>query len=332
MRNVKKMLMSGLAVGLVVSITVAGTLAYLKAGGDEKTTVTNTFVAAGNGRLIDENTKMFRLTEHVYDNETEKLTDVWVDEADPVKHGNVYENLAPQLILPKDPTLFLDLEPGARAYVFVLVTNNSVRQVTQGTEDTGTGTGGKNPSQIGYGSSLFNIYVDGINNTDWKSALDGADLGVLDEMLEELVNMKRSAPARMQISGLQQAKNPGSGLYYYIGDASQLDADGNPTGVVVGKDVIDINGSTILKGLKEGDTGYKPAKTWENGIVRTAETLGDADPNEEGMQLGELKFQAFACQAQGFDSPLEAFVKCFPEEAQKIFNKSSNDDLVNGKR
>lgn len=328
MRDMKKMLMSGLAVGLVVSITVAGTLAYLKAGGDEKTTVTNTFVAAGNGRLIDETTKMFRLTEHVYDNEAGTLTNVWVDDATPVKHGNEYQNLAPQMILPKDPTLFLDLEPGARAYVFVLVTNNSAVQVTNQTGDSGTVTGGTNPSQIGYGSSLYNIYVDGINNTDWKSALDGAD----DEMLEELVNLKRSAPARMQISGLQQAKNLGSGLYYYVGDASQVDAAGNSTGIVIGADGTDINGSTVLKGLQDGDIGYKSGKTWENGIVRTAETLGDADLNAEGMQLGELKFQAFACQAQGFDSPLEAFVKCFPEEAQKIFNKSSNDELVNSKR
>ena len=47
----KKLLLAALALVLVIAMTVAGTLAFLK---EESASVTNTFIAAGGGQLIDD--------------------------------------------------------------------------------------------------------------------------------------------------------------------------------------------------------------------------------------------------------------------------------------
>lgn len=45
--------------------------------------------------------------------------------------------------------------------------------------------------------------------------------------------------------------------------------------------------------------------------VTAAASLTDADAVNEGMQLGELKFEAYACQAGGFANAAAAYAACF---------------------
>lgn len=45
--------------------------------------------------------------------------------------------------------------------------------------------------------------------------------------------------------------------------------------------------------------------------VTAASTLNDIDGSTDGMQLGELRFEAYACQAGGFASPAAAYTACF---------------------
>lgn len=307
MRDVKKMLMSGLAVGLTVSITVAGTLAYLKAGEDGDVAVTNTFVAAGNGKLITDGGLW--LKEHRYSNETKKLDlsdEAWVT-------ANRYETLQPGMVLPKDPTLYVDLEEGAPAYVFVKVTNETGGVFNTTTSGGGTEdqtSGGKNPSQIGYGTT-YNIYLPASDQLgaeslmgDWALGINTEDWEVLN--MEELLGIETQSSGKTRMVAdlyAQAAILKGTRIYYYKGA-------GASGGVITGTAGIEINQSRILKGQtdEEGEE-----KTRQYGIVKTNDLLGDVNETEEGMQLGELKFQAFVCQAGGFDSPEDAFKKCFSE-------------------
>lgn len=275
MRDMKKILMSGLAVGLLVSISITSTLAYLKAGGNGEAAVTNTFVAAGNGELIVKDG--FHLKEHVYDNATGKLTKEWTEQ------GNTYESLAPEQTLPKDPTLFVDLEEGAKAYVFVKVTNTTHPGNLLYETEGSTSTGGTGSDQPGYGvATAPNIMPANGIGSEW------------------------------QILGQGQEQSDGKGVqdtfFYYKGNPGNANIQ---DGVITGIEGIDIDGVKILGGIAT-EEGKK--KGWENGAVKTAKSLHDIDSKEKGMQLGNLKFQAYACQAQGFDSPLDAFQKCFPEE------------------
>lgn len=240
MRDMKKILMSGLAVGLLVSISITSTLAYLKAGGDQKRTVTNTFVAL-DGLVENE---QFSLKEHVYNSETGQLTSAWLADGG----ENEYSYLVPEQTLPKDPTLTLNLKKGARAYVFVKMTNDTYRTIES---DRG-----------------FNILPG-----------DGT-------------NVNGVATGWTYLSGLSNEKEK---VFYYSGS-------GSTNGVVAGVDGVEINGVPILKDNK----------------VRTNAKLGDTNVSQDGMQLGQLKFQAFVCQAQGFESsPESAFRSCFSEQVPK---------------
>jgi len=66
--------------------------------------------------------------------------------------------------------------------------------------------------------------------------------------------------------------------------------------IITGVDGFELTGVPLLK----------------DNIVTAAETLKDVDTTTtDVMELGELKFQAFVCQAGGFADYTEAYTRCF---------------------
>lgn len=130
MKN-KKLLMTMLALILVCSISVAGTLAFLTASQNGEKTVVNTFLAAGDGNIIDptpipdapENPDVPELQDGFFLVESEATyadAKYTVDENSKVI-ANTYDKVVPGMLIPKDPALTVDLATGIDAYIFVKV-------------------------------------------------------------------------------------------------------------------------------------------------------------------------------------------------------------------
>ena len=123
--NKKKVLLSVLALILVCAMTIVGTVAYMK---NNTGAVTNTFVAAGGGKLADGMT----LTEHLvaeddngdyfYANKVgDQYNKVDRTQADVVT-TNSY-TVMPGMTLPKDPTITITGKTAAPAYLILEVIN-----------------------------------------------------------------------------------------------------------------------------------------------------------------------------------------------------------------
>ena len=244
--NKKKVFLAVLALILVCSLSVAGTLAFLTASQDGNNAVVNTFVAAGGGNIIDPTPtpgpdgpdipddiegidKGFFLVESqakyygkdqldedhptigYYLNSTDVLT-------------NSYDKAMPNMSIPKNPTLSVDLVNDVEAYIFVKVTDETQGNLTHTV------------------------------TSDWT---------------------------QISTSGSET-------VYVYKNE------------IIVGADNFELSRVSILT----GDT-----VTVKN--AESADDFKDTDSTTEGIQLGELKFEAYACQAAGFASAAAAFSACF---------------------
>lgn len=239
--NKKKVLLTVLALILVCALSVTGTLAYLKVSTD--TPVINTFVAAGGGRIITEDEDAFKLVEK----EAEYITAEEATDAKPMgyhlKDGtetteNNYIMATPNMTIPKDPKLTVNLEAGIEAYIFVKVID-----ATQG-----------------------NI-IHTVDTTKWES---------------------------VTVTGITSP----DALYVYKTSTSNI-----VTGVS-GSDLEDV---AILAG-----NNVTVLNAGENGAAFTDTVPDDASkPETLGVQLGQLKFEAYVCQAAGFADAAAAFNACF---------------------
>lgn len=127
--NKKKVLLSVLAIVLICVISVTGTLAYLTLN---TAAVTNTFVAAGGGQLIDEtNGGKFVLDESLAVKKMETVN------GEPVFLGqyelnttaarvtsNSYDVL-PGAVLPKDPAVTITQKTSVPAYLYVEIVDGT---------------------------------------------------------------------------------------------------------------------------------------------------------------------------------------------------------------
>jgi hypothetical protein len=124
----KKMLLAIVAMLLVCTMSVAGTLAYLTQQANDGQAVKNTFIAAGGGSLIDngtdgEDTNGFYLKESLakLDETTGVYTlDTTIKIPNDDYVGNTY-NVLPGVTLPKDPTVTIIGKTSAPAYLYVEV-------------------------------------------------------------------------------------------------------------------------------------------------------------------------------------------------------------------
>lgn len=98
----------------------------------------------------------------------------------------------------------------------------------------------------------------------------------------------------------------GSNLSYTVDTSNWTEVSGVSLGaneklycyknaIQTGTAEVDLNGVNILT----------------DNRVTAAGTLQDQDGSTDGLQLGELKFEAYVCQAGGFDSAAAAFTACF---------------------
>ena len=120
---------------LLLAIMAMGTLAYLTNQANDGTGVTNTFTAAGGGKLIedpdpdnDDVDETFTLYEHTLtqaDDGTYTLTGT-VATATDGNPGNAYEVL-PGVNLPKDPQIDINKKTTAPAYLFVEVVDKGIQ-------------------------------------------------------------------------------------------------------------------------------------------------------------------------------------------------------------
>ena len=136
--NMKKMLAAGISVALIAAISIMGTLAYLTAQQEQE--VTNTFVAAGGGNIIDPDPSdpdpkvpadlddgfFLAETPVKYENATYSLDTTAANYV----LANNYEKVVPNTELPKDPFVKADIVTDVKAYVFVEVTNSLNKALT----------------------------------------------------------------------------------------------------------------------------------------------------------------------------------------------------------
>lgn len=224
----KKNLIVIMALVLVCAVSVVGTLAYLTQKADP---VTNTFVAAGGGVIIDPDpdpdpdtgedvNPNFYLLETPATYADGKYT---LNTGAQLVLNNLYDKVVPNMTIPKDPKLTLNVATGADVYLYVKVTDTTANNLT------------------------CNL------SADWT-----------------------------QVNGLTLQAN--ETVYCYKND------------VLTGIDGKELDAVGILA----------------NDQVAAAAALSDTDMGTDGMQLGQLKFEAYLCQAGGFSSAAEAYTACFP--------------------
>lgn len=119
----KKTLTIAIALVLVVALAVGATYAYLTA---QTKAVTNTFTV---GTLIGQN--KFVLTEHKvkYDQASGDYTYVMQDQEKVETDANTYSQLAPKMVVPKDPFISFRDEVKNPAYVFVEICDTTAGQI-----------------------------------------------------------------------------------------------------------------------------------------------------------------------------------------------------------
>jgi len=119
----KRILLTALALILVCALSIMGTVAFLEA---RTNTVTNTFVAAGGGKLIEDG-GTFTLQEH-------EISKVMIGEGDAARWAGTYEitegakttnansyDVMPNMILPKDPYISITGKTAAPVYLYVTI-------------------------------------------------------------------------------------------------------------------------------------------------------------------------------------------------------------------
>lgn len=168
--NKKKILLAVLALILVCSISVAGTLAYMQAQQD--TPVVNTFVAAGGGQIINptrptpppsipeglnpnfylvESEAVYNASTAQYTTGSQKVT------------ANRYDKVVPGMIIPKDPTITVDINDGVDAYVFIKVEDTNAANLIDYSVNS------DNWTAISTGSNIYyykDIIVNGISSVE----------------------------------------------------------------------------------------------------------------------------------------------------------------------
>lgn len=118
----KRILLTAVALILVCALSIMGTVAFLK---DTTKTVTNTFVAAGGGKLIEAD-GAFTLQEH----EATKVKngDVWTGKYEIKTDAKVVTALSydimPGMVIPKDPYVTITKKTATPAYLYIEVINN----------------------------------------------------------------------------------------------------------------------------------------------------------------------------------------------------------------
>lgn len=115
--SIKKTLIAVLAVALVCVASVAGTLAYLK----DSTSIQNTFMAAGEGKMADD----FKIIEH--DVETDEKGG-YVTGTGTGDSGNTYKIL-PGTTVPKDATVVVSGKTEVQAYLYIEVCEDLTEDV-----------------------------------------------------------------------------------------------------------------------------------------------------------------------------------------------------------
>lgn len=240
--NKKKVLLTVLALILVCALSVTGTLAYLQASQEGEQAVVNTFVAAGGGKIItsDDALKLVE-SKAEYTTAAEATADKpmgyhLIRDTETTK--NNYKMATPNMTIPKDPKLTVNLEAGIEAYIFVKVID-----ATQG-----------------------NI-IHTVDTTKWGS---------------------------VTVSSITSP----DALYVYKTATSNI---------VTGVSGSDLENVAILAG-----NNVTVLNAGENDAAFTDTVPDDVNkPETLGVQLGELKFEAYVCQAAGFADAAAAFNACF---------------------
>lgn len=258
--NKKKVFLAVLALILVCSLSVAGTLAFLTFEQNGENAVVNTFVAAGGGEIInpidppeapdvdpdpDDEDEIelqdgFFLVEHKADYDKASASYTLLDN---YVITNTYDKVVPGMTIDKDPMLTADINTDVDAYVFIKVIDSTKAEKAD--------------------TANLSYYID---NTVWQALPGRSDVYVYTE---------------------------------------------NGTAIINGTDKTELDYVPLFKDLDDAEDKTLYA-------VKAADTLTDTVADDEskpatlGIQLGELKFEAYACQAGGFSDAATAFATCFP--------------------
>lgn len=123
----KRIFLTALALILVCALSIMGTVAFLK---DQTDTVTNTFIAAGGGKLIDEDEGgALILEEHMAtkimdENDPTKWTGKYVIKSDAATTKAFSYDIMPGTVVHKDPYVTITKKTDTPAYLYIEVINN----------------------------------------------------------------------------------------------------------------------------------------------------------------------------------------------------------------
>ena len=121
----KRIFLTALALILVCALSIMGTVAFLK---DQTKTVTNTFVAAGGGKLIDEDEGgALTLEEHMATkimDENDKWTGKYEIKPDATTTKAFSYDIMPGTVVHKDPYVTITKKTATPAYLYIEVIND----------------------------------------------------------------------------------------------------------------------------------------------------------------------------------------------------------------
>lgn len=189
--NKKKIFLGIVALMLVSTLSVAGTLAYLTSQANGGEGVTNTFVAAGGGELVE----TFELKEHgiVEDpsgNGTYALGDEYLDAGE----GNTYKVL-PGIELPKDPAVMITGKTEAPAYLYVEIVGTLDEAIFEWAVDTNNWTELANVT--GQNGGTVYVYKNGTIVND-----ETTGLGEINIIAENKVTVKDADTSSIAEAGV----------------------------------------------------------------------------------------------------------------------------------
>ena len=304
MSKTRKILTITLAMALVAAIAVSGTLAYLS-NSTEDDPLTNSFVAMGGGKLLDD----LELVEHKIDENDRgiyELTDTEVKNDDSTSSQEYKIN--PGIDLPKDPFVRVSGKTDVPSYLYVEVCTNGYNYL--GTYNSSTKTASND--------GKYNATITGYKDSA-KTVANGSTGKISFELTSDWTALRTK-------NGTPVLGNNGGQMYLYTGALSNngiLDLHAADSGISVNANftIFVLKGadatSAYVDANKDGVPDGSDMRTnpdCKNGCIRVDDVTGAAFSMPSPLNIS---FYTYMCQANAGEetssasAPINAFETCF---------------------
>lgn len=151
------------------------------------------------------------------------------------------------------------------------------------------------------GNYLLNYQVDRVYANTYDKVMPGM---IIPKDPQLSVNLKEGAEAYVFV---KVTDTTAQNLTYTV-VSDWIDITDDVTGLGEGEKLY-VYKNAAVTGVAE--TELTEVSVLAGDKVYVADTLTDTDTTTDGMQLGQIKMEAYLCQAGGFTTAAEAFTTCF---------------------